>query len=237
MYDLMVACTAFLLLHLGVAGTRMRRDIVRVTGEKVYLAGFALCALACMIAICRSYGPAWSGPANRTLYVMPQWYHALGLPVMLVAFLFGLPGVLMKNPTSAGQEEAAVQGMQRITRHPFLWGAALWSLYHLIGAGDCASIVLFLTFFILAVGGTFSIDVKCRRRLGAEGWQALAATTSNIPFAAIFSGRAHFRLWTFYREYGLWRLLVCLIIFTGILYLHQSLFGEAPLPVPWMVRM
>jgi len=47
-----------------------------------------------------------------------------------------------------------------ITRHPFLWGIALWALVHLIINGDLASLILFGSLLLLAVGGTLAIDAR-----------------------------------------------------------------------------
>jgi uncharacterized membrane protein len=77
-----------------------------------------------------------------------------------------------------------VKGMLRITRHPFLWGVAIWASGHLSVNGDRASIVLFGSMLLLALFGTASIDAKRKRALGAT-WDAFAAQTSNVPFAAI----------------------------------------------------
>jgi len=77
-----------------------------------------------------------------------------------------------------------VRAMLRVTRHPFLWGVAIWAVGHLLVNGDRASIVLFGGMLILAVSGTSSIDAKRRRKLG-DKWDAYAAQTSNVPFAAI----------------------------------------------------
>ena len=78
--------------------------------------------------------------------------------------------------------------MLRITRHPFLWGVALWAAGHLMVNGDLASLILFGSLLVLAVFGTGSIDAKRRRALG-EKWDAFAAKTSAVPFAAIAAGR------------------------------------------------
>src|SRR2546429_8678386 len=80
------------------------------------------------------------------------------------------------------------RGMVRVTRHPFLWGVALWSLVHLIMNGDQASVILSGSLLLLALGGTVAIDAKRRRKFG-DAWTQFAQTTSSVPFAAILSGR------------------------------------------------
>jgi uncharacterized membrane protein len=153
----------------------------------------------------------------------------IALALMLVAFAFIVIGVSTPSPTTAGMEsrlqgEVQVRGMTRITRHPFLWGTALWALVHFVINGDAASSVLFGSLLLLALAGTASIDAKRRRNYG-ERWEQFARETSNIPFAAIAAGRN--RLGPALREIGIVRPLVALGIFAVVFALHGRLFGAA----------
>ena len=166
------------------------------------------------------------------LYDLGRGVHDAGILVVLAAFLLGVPGLMMPSPTSVKQEGAVgngAHGVLRITRHPFLWGVALWSGFHLAANGDLASVILFGTFFVLALSGTVSIDAKRRRKLGAA-WDAFAANTSNLPFAAILSGRTSFRA----REYFDWRFFVTLLIFAVVLFGHARVIGVSPFPSGWV---
>jgi len=107
--------------------------------------------------------------------------------------------------------------MVRITRHPFLWGVALWALVHLIVNGDLASLILFGSLLVLALGGTAAIDAKRRRSFG-EQWMQFAAVTSNVPFAAIVAGKN--RLGPAVVEIGVWRPLVAIVVYAVAFYLH-----------------
>jgi uncharacterized membrane protein len=148
--------------------------------------------------------------------------------VVLLAFLLAVPGLLLPNPTSVRQEgaaarEDAVKGVLAITRHPFLWGVTLWAGIHLLANGDTASVLFFGTFLVLALLGTISIDAKRRRRLGAA-WDGFAARTSNLPFAALVSGRAKLK----WREIIDWRLAVAVVLYLALLFGHQTLIGVSP---------
>jgi uncharacterized membrane protein len=116
----------------------------------------------------------------------------------------------------------------RITRHPFLWGVAIWSAFHLSATGDYASVILFGTFLVLSLLGTTSIDAKRQRKLG-EQWSAFAQRTSNLPFAAIASGRNSFHA----REYFDWRFFVALALFVAVLFVHARVIGVSPFPGGW----
>src|SRR5208337_2346178 len=116
--------------------------------------------------------------------------------VMLVAFVLFVASVSRPNPTMLGLPGVGLpgataqppRGIQRVTRHPMLWSFALWAGVHIIGNGDTAAIVFFGTFLVTALAGMKSIDAKLARRDPAL-WQALSATTSIVPFAAIAQGR------------------------------------------------
>lgn len=217
----------FLALHLGVSGTRLRDTIVATIGEGPYMGLFSLASLGGIVWLSMAYNAAslesyvetWGQLANL---------HILASVIMLFAFLIGVPGILTPSPTGVGgesqldQEEPAT-GMTRITRHPFLWGAFLWAFSHLLVNGDVASLLMFGTFALLTLFGTRSIDAKRKRKLG-DKWDAFAAKTSNIPFAAIAQGRNTFKL----GEIGWWRIAVAVIAYLAFFGAHGWLFGVMP---------
>jgi len=141
--------------------------------------------------------------------------------LVLIAFLFAVIGILTPSPTRVGMESRldpeTARGMVRITRHPFLWGVGLWAATHLVLNGDVASLILFGTFLVLAVGGTASIDAK-RRRKFPERWPKFAQATSSVPFAAIARGGN--RLAPAVAEIGLWRIIAALVLYGVAFYLH-----------------
>jgi uncharacterized membrane protein len=96
-------------------------------------------------------------------------------------------------------------------------GSRAWALAHLIVTGDLASLILFGSLLVLALGGTLSIDAKRRRKFG-EQWTQFADVTSDIPFAAITSGRN--RLGPALVEIGIWRPLAAGVIYAVAFYLH-----------------
>jgi uncharacterized membrane protein len=226
MANLIAAAVFFLAIHFGVSGTRLRDRIVGAIGEKRFGGLFALVSLIGLI---------WLGRAYSHAPHIPLWGQLIGLEpaaiaLVLIAFAFIVIGVSTPSPTSVGREsqltrEVQVRGISRITRHPFLWGTALWALVHFVINGDAASSILFGSLLVLALGGTASIDAKRRRKFG-EQWDSFARQTSNVPFAAILAGRN--RLGPALREIGVVRPLLALGVFAVIFALHGYLFG-APL--------
>jgi uncharacterized membrane protein len=225
MANLIAAAAFFLAIHFGVSGTRLRDRLVGVLGERAFRGLFALTSVAGLIWMARAYSHAQHVSLWGQLIVLKPIAPAL----MLIAFAFIVIGVSTPSPTTAGMEsrlegEVQVRGMTRITRHPFLWGTALWALVHFVINGDAASSVLFGSLLLLALAGTASIDAKRRRNYG-ERWEQFARETSNIPFAAIAAGRN--RLGPALREIGIVRPLVAIVIFAVVFALHGRLFGAA----------
>ena len=224
MTSLIAAAIVFVLLHLGVAGTRLRDRVVALLGERAYLGLFSLLSLVVIVWLAGAYARA---PYLPTWGMLPAWRWVM-VVLMLPAMLLVVIGLATPSPTAVGQERRAaepVRGILRITRHPFLTGVALWAVLHLIGNGDGASLVFFGAFAVVAILGPASIDEKRQRRLGAAAWTPFAAQTSIIPFAAILAGRNQLVL----AELGWWRVLAGLVVYALVLGGHGPLFGISPL--------
>lgn len=230
---LVAAAVFFLALHLVVSGTRVRDAVVGATGERAFLGLFSLASVGGIVWLVISYNAAVALGTDQLWDLGAGVKHA-GMLVVGVAFLLGVSGLLMPNPTSVGMESRAsdggtVQGVLRITRHPFLWGVALWSGFHLAANGDAASAVFFGTFLFLSVTGTFSIDAKRARKMG-EAWKGFADRTSNIPFGAIVSGRGRLHL----GELLTYRQAIAIVAFLAVLFAHARVFGVSPFPGGWV---
>lgn len=222
MLNLVAASGYFLLIHFGVSGTKLRDALVARLGPGRYRGAFALASLL---------GLAWMIYAFRHAPYVPLWGLVLGLRpaaylLMLIALLFAVVGVSTPSPTRVGMESQlrqgpeSARGMVRITRHPFLWGVALWALVHLIINGELAALILFGALLVLALGGPAAIDARRRRAFGDQ-WTQFAAVTSNIPFAAIAAGRN--QLAPALREIGVWRPLAAIGVYVVVFYLHGQI--------------
>lgn len=185
--SLAVACFAgghFALSSLGV-----RRRLVHIFGEGPFRAIYSVVALVSLIWAILAYKsapfhPLWD--AERQLAAIP------GI-LMFFACILVVAGITTRNVTSVGGEAMAkepdpVSGIVTITRHPFLWGVALWSVSHIVVNGDLASIIFFGGFALLALGGMAHIDYRRGVSMGPD-WGPIAMTTSAIPFLAALQGR------------------------------------------------
>jgi uncharacterized membrane protein len=224
MSSLIAASAFFLLIHFGVSGTRLRDGLVTLMREGPYRGAFALASLVGLVWMSRAYARA---PAIELWAPLPG-IRPLALMLVFVAFLFVVIGLATPSPTRVGMESRLSRGTElargvvRITRHPFLWGVALWAFVHLVANGDLASMIFFGSLLVLALGGTAAIDAKRRRSFG-DDWQRFAEATSNLPFAAIASGRN--RLGPALREIGFLRPAIAIAAYAAFLVFHGRLFG------------
>ncbi len=231
---LIAAAFIFLAIHFFVSGTRLRDVLVKAIGEGPYMGLFSLASLGAIVWLVTAFAAANGGPNDRALFDLGIAVKHLAIPVVAFAFFLGVQGLLAPNPTSVRQEgtvtkESTIHGVVRITRHPFLWGVAIWAAFHLAANGYLARVIFFGTFLVLAVLGTFSIDAKRKRKLGAA-WDAFAQKTSNIPFAAILAGRGALHA---SESFG-WRFGVAMLAFLAALFGHARLFGVSPFPNGWV---
>jgi uncharacterized membrane protein len=230
MASLVEAAAFFLLLHLLVAGTRLRDVIVGRIGQGPYMGLFSLASAGGLIWLGFAFAGLRRSAENELIWSATPATRWIQLALQLVAVLLVVAGLTTPNPTSVRQEKAlerpdVAHGVLRITRHPFLWGVAVWALGHLLVNGDAAGIVLFGALLALALFGTASIDAKRRRALGRK-WDAFAAQTSNVPFLAIAQRRQRFVL----GEIGWWRLDVGVLLWIALTLGHSYLFGVRALP-------
>lgn len=222
------ALALFVLIHVGVSASGLRARLVGAIGEGPYRAVFALASLALLAWMIQGYGAMRDDPfdpLNEAFWAPPDWLRWPGLAISFLGVALVVTGVLTPGPTYAGFEASSLKrpepahGVLRITRHPFLWGAALWALGHLLVNGERFALMLFGALGLMVIFGARSIDRKARAR-NAEGWGAFEDVTSNLPFAAIAQGRNRLAL----GEIG-WRGLVGVTAALVIAWAHGWLFG------------
>lgn len=225
MLNLAIAALFLLGTHFGIAAPSLRADLVQRIGERYYRVLYSLVAIVALVWLVTAWHAAPLHPLWPTSFAIRHLVVAL----MPLAFLLIVCAVTAPNPTVIGQRpdpDAAspATGIIRVTRHPFLWGTALWALLHLLANGDQASLLFFGSFLVLALFGTIRIDSR-RMRENAPGWGVFLQATSNVPFVAIIERRQRLQL----GEIGLWRVALALGLYVVFFWLHPWLFGANPL--------
>lgn len=226
MTHLVLAVAAFVLSHAIPALKPVRAPLAAALGERAYLAVYSAVSVATL---------AWLGWAYAEAPYVEVWGYgswAAWVPVvaMPLACVLVVAGLTAPNPLSISLSRRPYDpdrpGIVAVTRHPLLWGLAVWAAAHVVANGDVASLVLFGLLGGLSLAGPASLDRKRRARLGEAEWRRLAAATSNLPFAAVMGGRARLRP----ADIGPVRLALGLGLYAAFLLLHEAVIGRSPWP-------
>lgn len=225
MNEILLAALIWLVTHLGMSSTPLRGVLVNTVGANAFLGLYSLVAFASLGYLIWVYTEVprfdYLWLPNPDLF----WVAKVAMPVALILMLGGF---MVRNPTLVGVNIAEIDqeelknmatGVTRITRHPFQWAVVLWGASHLIANGDLVSVIFFASFVTLSFVGTFAMDAK-KAAAGGEHWQAYAAVTSNVPFAAILNGRNRLVL-----KELLLPTVVGLIAFALLYYFHEAYTG------------
>ena len=166
--------THFLLSH------PLRAPTVRAVGERAFSAIYSLVAILTFGGMIYFYGMIGREPqlwgAGDTLWLLASVLMWIG------SILF--VGSFVRNPAFPGAPgpKGAPSGVFRITRHPMMWGFALWAIVHLIVVGTAKAMVLDGAILVLALAGAAAQDSKKAGLMG-ERWHEWRAQTAFVPFA------------------------------------------------------
>lgn len=163
----------------------LRRPLVRAMGEKAFLGVYSLVAFATfgwMIWAASRIGPEaplWTdfstSDVGITLASLMVW---LGT-VLFVGSFRGNPA--LPHPDEQMRPVKEPRGVFRITRHPMMWGFALWGFAHLIVNSTPSGLIISEAIIVLALVGALLQDMK-KRRLHGKTWRDWEAQTSFVPF-------------------------------------------------------
>ena len=180
---LIVASAAFVGTHFLMSHP-LRPAMVAGLGEKGFALAYTLVSLL-------TFGwMIWAFPAASAEAPAPLWnagqvgWIVATLLMWLGSVLF--MGSLRRNPAfpRPGQRIEKIDepnGVYAITRHPMMWGFALWALVHVIVNPTEASLVLSVAIAFLALVGAALQDRKKEMLLG-DLWGEWKAKTSFVPY-------------------------------------------------------
>lgn len=180
--SLLAASIAFVGGHF-VMSHPLRRPLVGIFGEKGFLGIYSLVSLATFAWMILAFRdaprrgmPAWSGQDDAS------WAIASLLTIIaLVLFLGSLRGNPALPATTAGRVAASdPRGVFLVTRHPMMWGFALWAIAHLLIAPTGRTLILAGAILILALVGAHLQDLK-KEALQGHAWKSWSGRTSYWP--------------------------------------------------------
>ncbi len=226
MTHLVIATMVFIVTHTVPAYGPLRRLLVARLGEGGYLGLYSVLSLGMILWL----GYAYVDAPYVELWVFAEWTRWVPVLVMPLACVLLVAGLASPNPLSMSANRRPFDprrpGIVAVTRHPVMWGLALWPGSHIPPNGDAASLILFGLFLGMSLGGPVSLDHKRRAGLGEAAWRKLAAATSNFPFAAMAAGRTR----TSIGDIG-WPIIAGgLALYLVLLVVHEYFIGVPPLP-------
>jgi uncharacterized membrane protein len=180
---LVLASVAFVGTHFLMSHP-LRAGMVGALGERGFAISYTIVSfltLGWMIwayphASAEAPAPLWdAGQAGWIIATLLMW---------LGSVLF--VGSLRRNPAfpRPGKPITKIDdpnGVYAITRHPMMWGFALWAATHAIVNPTGASLVLSLAIAVLALVGAAMQDRKKEALLG-DLWRGWKARTSFVPY-------------------------------------------------------
>ena len=166
---LAVSGAAFVGTHFAMSHP-LRAGLVRMLGERGFMLAYVAVSLATFYGITRFYGPA-SAEAPASLWSVGSALWIIATVLMWAGSVLFV-GSLRRNPAfptggAPVTRIGAPRGVFAITRHPMMWGFALWALVHALVNPTLASLVVSATIAILALGGAAGQDIKKQKLVGA----------------------------------------------------------------------
>lgn len=226
MEQLVLAVIAFVGTHVLMSHP-LRAPLVGRLGENGFRGIYSLVSIATFVWVVMAFRAA---PVSAPLWTAGDAIWALASLLMLEGSILFI-GSLVGNPALPAPGAAAlaikpVHGVFHITRHPMMWGFALWAIAHALVAPYAAQLVLTLGMLVLALGGSAGQDRKKAVLMG-DAWQDWSARTSFVPYAGQIAGRVPWKTgWP-----GLRLVLVGTIVWLVATYAHPLL--GAPVAGIW----
>jgi uncharacterized membrane protein len=177
--SLLAASIAFVGTHFALSHP-LRGALVARIGEKGFLALYSLVALATFVWMILAFraAPAADLPGSGEIGWIVATVLTLPAVQLFLGSLRGNPA--FPNAVAAKPVTRAPTGVFAVTRHPMMWGFALWAIAHIMLWWSWRTVIVGATILFLALVGAHLQDRKKAALMG-EGWTAWAAQTSYWP--------------------------------------------------------
>lgn len=161
----------------------LRALLVGLLGEKFFLALYSLVQIGVfgwIVVAFRDVGAGgslmWNGQST-TLWAIASVLTLVSLILILGSFR-GNPALPATNPSAI--DNAKPYGVFAVTRHPMMWGIALWALAHVLVSPNARTTITATSMAILALLGSYLQDRKKEALLG-QAWNGWESRTNFAP--------------------------------------------------------
>jgi uncharacterized membrane protein len=157
----------------------LRAPLVRAVGEGPFRIIYSLVALATFGAMIWFYDVIGREPQ---IWAVREAYWVIATLLMWLGSILFV-GSFIGNPALPGARRPSgpPRGVFAITRHPMMWGFALWATTHLLVIATAKALVFDGAIIVLALAGAVMQDRKKRRLMGSS-WHEWSAQTAFVPF-------------------------------------------------------
>lgn len=189
MPQFLIAMFAFIGTHFLMSHP-LRAAMVARLGQGAFAGVYSVVSLATFVWMIRAYqatadtAPLWA--VGDGIWWVASLIMLLG-SILFAGSMFGNPA--LPAPGAEALASAPARGVLAITRHPMMWGFALWALVHVLVSPQTNVILLCAGMAFLALVGSLGQDRKKAVLMG-EGWTDWTSRTSFIPFGNQLSGKA-----------------------------------------------
>lgn len=225
MISLSIATAFFVSGHFVLSSVAVRSALSAHISDSLFRGLYSLVALLGLGWMIYAYNHA----PFVVLWPRAAWLIYLPVIIMPVAFVLLAGGAFARNPMAMGRsgllQSTEPKGLLKVTRHPTMWGIALWAMTHVLANGDLAATIFFAGLLVLALGGAAHIDQR-RRHADPQAYARFSSQTTFVPFAGLLRGRISFVA----ADVPWMALGVGLVLYVGFLLLHAWLFGASPWP-------
>ncbi|MEM8723997.1 MAG: NnrU family protein [Pseudomonadota bacterium] len=207
------ASAAFVGTHFAMSHP-LRAPLVKMLGDLGFQIAYSLVSIATLAWVYFAFtaapptdlpGSGDIGWAIATLLTVPAL-------VLFAGSMAGNPALGL--PGSEDMARAEPKGAFRVTRHPMMWGFALWALSHMVLFWSMRTMVTAFAMGFLALVGAHMQDRKKEVLMG-DAWETWETNTSYWPrLGSLFGVGA-----------GPWA--IGLILFVFLSWLHLPLGGIA----------
>ncbi|MGB3469698.1 MAG: NnrU family protein [Erythrobacter sp.] len=209
--ELIAANIAFVGTHFAMSHP-LRASMVRAFGDLGFQIVYSLVSLATLGWVYFAFKaapPADLGGSGEIGWIIAT---ALTLPAMVLFAGSVLGNPALPTPMAQDQARSKPRGALVVTRHPMMWGFALWAASHMILFWSTRTMVTAFAIGFLALVGAHIQDRKKRVLMG-EAWSQWESNTSYWPRLGAFA------------KVGAVPLVLGTVLFAGLSWLHMPLGG------------
>lgn len=177
--ELTLANVGFVGTHFLMSHT-LRAPMVNALGNVGFQIAYSAVSIGMLAWVYFAFGDA--PPSDLPGTGQTGWIIAtiIILPALVLHIGSFVGNPAMPTPKARDQARAEPKGVFKVTRHPMMWGFALWALSHIVLFWSLRTTITAVAIAVLALVGAKLQDRKKQAQLG-EAWEMWESNTSFWP--------------------------------------------------------